>query len=342
MILSLSNLTINGRPVGLFEETQALSFKRYMWRWDETLGNSAFQMSRIQIDDVALPYTYITYGKTSGRDIGAQPASNMVEDVSTATDPNSKWCLESARNASAWIIFELPAIHTPQQYRLMTAGDTGSYTNRNPLRIRLYGTNEETTDADDPSWVLLSDETNENNSIIPGQSSTWSDYIVCEEVQGYNRFKILATGTINETGDPSRYCQWGQIGLGWNNNNPVYGFDYYNVESYQLVNGTYWADYLDINYPLSNWFRGSNSYKCDYTYNVGHKDDCYAEVIFTTNESITPTSIGLISTDNAQRYPQRPEHFYLYGWNGSDWVLITDVLGANTTAGNSVETIVNI
>lgn len=180
MILSLSNLTINGRPVGLFEETGALSFKRYMWRWDETLGNSAFQMSRIQIDDVALPYTYIAYGKTAGRDIAAQPASTLVEDVSTATNPNSKWCLESARNASAWIIFELPSSHTPQRYRLMTAADTGSYTNRNPLRIRLYGTNKETTDADDPSWVLLSDETNENNSIIPGQSSTWSNYIVCE------------------------------------------------------------------------------------------------------------------------------------------------------------------
>lgn len=162
-----------------------------------------------------------------------------------------------------------------------------------------------------------------------------------EELPGYNRFKILATGTINETGDPQRYCQWGQIGLGWNNNNPVYGFDYYNIESYQLVNGTYLEE-SDSNYPLSNWFRGSNNHKADYTYNVDHKDDCYAEVIFTTNETITPTSIGLISTDNANRYTQRPEHFYLYGWNGNDWILIIDVLGSNTNAGDNVETIVNI
>ena len=158
----------------------------------------------------------------------------------------------------------------------------------------------------------------------------------------YNRYKIKATGCVRETGNPQRYCQWGYIGLGSNGNNPVYGFTYYTVESYQLVNGTYWATYLDSNYPLSNWLMGNNNYKCDYTYNSGLKDDCYAEVIFTTNETISPTSIGLVAANNANSYPQRPEHFYLYGWNGSDWDLLIDVLGENTNSGNSAETIVPI
>ena len=159
---------------------------------------------------------------------------------------------------------------------------------------------------------------------------------------GYSKFKIEMLGTVRETGNPGRYCQWCKVGLGWNGNNPVYGSSYYAVESYNLVNGTYWATYLDTNYPPSNLFVDGLNKKIDWTYNTGHKDDCYLEVIFTTNESIIPTSIGLIAASNANSYPQRPEYFKLYGWNGDEWVLITTVNGEDTFSGNNAETIVSI
>lgn len=159
---------------------------------------------------------------------------------------------------------------------------------------------------------------------------------------GYSRFKIVMVGAVRETGDPGRYCQWCKVGLGWNRNSPVYGSSYYAVESYNLVNGKYWATYLDTNYPPSNLFVDNLQKKIDWTYDTGHKDDCYLEVIFTTNESIIPTSIGLIAASNANRYTQRPEYFNLYGWNGNDWELITTVNGEDTLSGNNAETIVSI
>lgn len=159
---------------------------------------------------------------------------------------------------------------------------------------------------------------------------------------GYSRFKIVMLGAVRETGNPNRYCQWCKVGLGWNGDNPVYGQTYYSVESYELVNGTYWAAYLDSNYPPSNLFVNDLNKKIDWTYNEGHKDDCYLEVIFNTNDIIAPTSIGLKSSNNAISYQQRPEYFKLYGWNGNDWELIATVNGEDTLSGNNAETIVSI
>lgn len=159
--------------------------------------------------------------------------------------------------------------------------------------------------------------------------------------KAYSKYKIVLEGTIRETGDPDRYCQWCKVGLGWNGNNPVYGSSYYTVESYDLVNGTYWSTYSESNYPPSNLFVDNLNKKIDWTYNTGHKDDCYLEVVFNTNNAITPSSIGLISTDNANSYPQRPEYFKLYGWDNG-WDLITVVYGEDTTSGSNAESIFNI
>lgn len=159
--------------------------------------------------------------------------------------------------------------------------------------------------------------------------------------KSYSKYKIVLEGTVRETGDPYRYCQWCKVGLGWNGNNPVYGSSYYTVESYDLVNGTYWATYSESNYPPSNLFVDNLYKKIDWTYNTGHKDDCYLEVIFNTNNAIVPTSIGLISPDNAYNYTQRPEYFKLYGWDNG-WNLITTVNGEDTLSGDNAESIFNL
>lgn len=154
-----------------------LLYKRYMFRWDNVLSGSVFQLSRIQIDDVELPYTFVGYGISGGNYQSNEPANAMIASTSSFSDPNNKWCMTNISGQYAWFIFDLPQSHHPLSYRLMSGNDTSFQQGRNPQRVRLYGTNEEATNFDDPSWVLLSDEYNYNNSLLATGDREWSNYI---------------------------------------------------------------------------------------------------------------------------------------------------------------------
>lgn len=162
---------------GLRYEIQEVEYKRYMFRWDNVVSGSTFQLSRIQIDDVELPYTFVGYGISGGNYQSNEPANAMIASTSSFSDPNNKWCMTSISGQYAWFIFDLPQSHHPVSYRLMSGNDTSFQQGRNPLRVRLYGTNENATTFDDPSWVLLSDEYNYSNSLLATGNREWSNYI---------------------------------------------------------------------------------------------------------------------------------------------------------------------
>lgn len=173
-LLAPTNLA-KGR--GLRYELIETTYKRYMFRWDNVLSGSVFQLSRIQIDDVELPYTFVGYGISGGNYQSNEPANAMIASTSSFSDPNNKWCMTNVYGQYAWFIFDLQQSHHPVSYRLMSGNDTSFQQGRNPQRVRLYGTNKEATDFDDPSWVLLSDEYNYNNSLLATGNREWSNYI---------------------------------------------------------------------------------------------------------------------------------------------------------------------
>lgn len=166
-------------------QTRSLkSYKRFMWRWDGVVSGQVFQMSRIQINDISLPYTYVTYAQGSGRVISGQPANLLVQ-----AEANSTWCIDqmTSGNVWGWIIFDLNESVQVEKYRIKTGGDTATYPGRNPARIRLYGTNSEATTFDDASWELLSDLSSPS---IPTTNMTWTSYFEAKKYE-YSTPKFL-------------------------------------------------------------------------------------------------------------------------------------------------------
>ena len=177
----------------------SLLFKRYMFRWDGVVSGSVFQLSRIMIDDIDLPYTLVNWGASGGSTISNEPASAMIASTSSYTDPNNKWCRTSVSGSSyGWIIFDLPNTHEIQSYRVLTANDTLGSPGRNPTRIRLYGTTSEATTESDASWVLLSDVSNSGNSVIPTDNRTWSNYFIVEPEEITENHYLLAPSDLSK------------------------------------------------------------------------------------------------------------------------------------------------
>ena len=159
-------------------QTKSLkSYKRFMWRWDGVVSGQVFQMSRIQINEISLPYSYVTYAQGSGRVISGQPANLLVQ-----AEADSTWCIDqmTSGNMWGWVIFELSEAVPVEKYRIKTGGDTATYPGRNPTRIRLYGTNTEATSFDDASWDLLSDL---SSPTIPTTNMTWTSYFEAKKYE---------------------------------------------------------------------------------------------------------------------------------------------------------------
>lgn len=132
-------------------------YTRFMWRWDGLVSGNVFQMSAIKLNNINLPYTYVTFGKSSGNDISAQPASKMVAAMS-GQDANHKWCINGMSSTKwGWLIFDMPTAIVPTKYELQIAGDTAANPGRNPTRTRLYASYGTPTTFDDQSWELIVD-----------------------------------------------------------------------------------------------------------------------------------------------------------------------------------------
>lgn len=132
-------------------------YTRFMWRWDGLVSGSVFQMGAIKLNNIDLPYTYVTFGKSGGSDISSQMPEKMVAAI-TGDDPYHKWCIGSMYGDKwGWLIFDMPSAIVPTKYELQIAGDTAQNSGRNPTRTRLYASTGTPTTFEDSSWELIVD-----------------------------------------------------------------------------------------------------------------------------------------------------------------------------------------
>lgn len=148
-------------------------YTRFMWRWDGLVSGNVFQMAAIRLNSIDLPYTYVTFGKSSGNNISAQPASKMVAAIS-GQDENHKWCINGMSSTKwGWLIFDMPTAIVPTKYELQIAGDTTEYPGRNPTRTRLYASYGTPTTFDDQSWDLIVDSSTTLPTTNYGWATVW-------------------------------------------------------------------------------------------------------------------------------------------------------------------------
>lgn len=144
------------------------TYTRFMWRFDghDSSSDNYWQMSKIEINDVSRPYTYIT-SYLSASVIYNVNYEGPEQLLNTGTN---KWCFRKFPTSGyGWIIFDIPIAVNPLYYRLLTSNDTGNDPTRNPNRNRLYASLGTPTTFDDPSWVLLADY----GKVLPTTSNTW-------------------------------------------------------------------------------------------------------------------------------------------------------------------------
>ena len=92
-------------------------------------------------------------------------------------DVRTKYCAPFYGNT--YILFDVGCDVAPYGYRIYTANDTQSNSNRNPCSWKLYGSDVLLTDPNDPAWVLL-DERIEDNT-LPAANFTPTDFYFSED-----------------------------------------------------------------------------------------------------------------------------------------------------------------
>ena len=136
--------------------------------------------------------------------------SNEVEDITiydgpegfggegyeNATDNNvlTKYC--GSFRGKSYFLFDAMDDVEPYAYRIYTANDTGNCPDRNPVSWKLYGSDTQLTDPDDPDWVLLDEH--KNDKTFPAANYTPVDFIVPIPVKSLTLIKHSATLLPNE------------------------------------------------------------------------------------------------------------------------------------------------
>ena len=167
-----------------------------------------------------------------------------------------------------------------------------------------------------------------------------------ESFSGYTRFKLKLTGYAGrEYQNPARYVQWDEVGIGYDNNSPVYGPANWTIVSYTLHDATDFGGRDSLPLLMDGYWGDAGGYnsKFDATYDPGCLDTWYGEIIFdSVNGPIIPTSMGFYAPMNIQRHPQTPGKFELYGQANGDWVLLATVNGSQLTLVDHALTVINI
>ena len=113
------------------------------------------------------------------------------ENWENAADNNvyTKYCASFHDNA--YFLFDAMDDVEPYGYRIYTANDTGNYPGRNPCSWKLYGSDTQLTDPNDPDWILLDERKNDNS--LPAANYTPVDFVVSKPVQSLTLSKHSAT-----------------------------------------------------------------------------------------------------------------------------------------------------
>ena len=87
---------------------------------------------------------------------------------------NTKYC--ASFHGDAYFLFDAMDDVEPYGYRIYTANDTGNYPGRNPCSWKLYGSDTQLTDPDDPNWILLDERKNDKS--MPAANYTPVDFFI--------------------------------------------------------------------------------------------------------------------------------------------------------------------
>ena len=103
---------------------------------------------------------------------------------------NTKYC-NGAFNGYAYFLFDAGSEVTPYGYRIYTANDTGTHSERNPSSWKLYGSNTKLTDAEDSGWELIDEH--ENDYSLPAANYTPTDFYISDPPRSITLNKQTAT-----------------------------------------------------------------------------------------------------------------------------------------------------
>ena len=114
--------------------------------------------------------------EVEGLTIYSGPEGYGGEGWENATDNNvqTKYCGSFYGNSC--FLFDAMDDVEPVAYRIYTANDTGSHSGRNPRSWKLYGSDTQLTDPNDPAWELLDERRNDQS--LPAANYTPTDFIV--------------------------------------------------------------------------------------------------------------------------------------------------------------------
>ncbi|MCR5851662.1 MAG: CotH kinase family protein [Bacteroidaceae bacterium] len=104
------------------------------------------------------------------------------EDWPNAADNNvkTKYCC-SAFNGYAYFLFDAKSSVSLCGYRIYTANDTGTHSERNPSSWRLYGSNTQLYDPEDPEWELI--EEREDDWTLQATNYTPYDFYISDPIK---------------------------------------------------------------------------------------------------------------------------------------------------------------
>ncbi|MBR4644843.1 MAG: CotH kinase family protein [Bacteroidaceae bacterium] len=132
-----------------------------------------------------------TFNEVEDLSIYDGPEGYGGEGYVNATDNNvfTKYC--GSFHGNSYFLFDAMDDVAPYGYRIYTANDTGNYSGRNPVSWKLYGSDTQLTDPNDPDWVLLDERISDNT--LPAANYTPTDFIIPEPVKSLTLSKQSAT-----------------------------------------------------------------------------------------------------------------------------------------------------
>ena len=170
-LYNTNKFVINGSDVNVVGNFTKPAYKRYLWKFTGAtgrLGWKQFQIAAIKVNDISLPYTYITSGISAGSTWSDSSPGNFVD-----SNESNKWGggTTASGTIDGWYIFDLPSAVIPTKYSLKTGNDT-NYEDRNPRNGMLYGSLGTPTTTSDSSWVLLDSRALN----LPRSNLVWTSY----------------------------------------------------------------------------------------------------------------------------------------------------------------------
>ena len=148
-------------------------------------GNGSIQFSEFDIlDDTSneVQDLYIYDGGPEG--YGNESWENAADN-----NVHTKYCANFRGNA--YFLFDAMDDVEPYGYRIYTANDTGNYPDRNPCSWKLYASDTQLTDPNDPNWVLLDER--KNDTSLPAANYTPTDFVITKPAASMALSKHSAT-----------------------------------------------------------------------------------------------------------------------------------------------------